>query len=162
MNLWDAVDRIKQIQKKKRALQEESRRARQRATSVNDLAARFHQVGDVKLPYPTLFSLGQMELHFGKLDRIDLNQFEHVAAVAYFLKNGGNADISSLQPVDQKRAILAEMASIPAEALPEYQECISQMFLALKKKSIQYQTAFLRHYLDRLGVDLPAEDGKTS
>lgn len=162
MNLWDAVDRIKQIQQKKRALQEESRRARQRATSVNDLAARLHQVGEIKLPYPTLFALGQMEIYFGKFDRIDLNNLEHVAAVTYFLRNGGNADIASLQPASQKKAIFAEMACIPAEALPEYQECISQMFLALKKKSIQYQTAFLKQYLAGLGVALAAEDGKTS
>lgn len=162
MNLWDAVDRLKKIQQDKRARQEENRRARQRATSINDLAARFHQVGEVKLPYPTLFALGQMEQYFGQLDRIDLNQLEHVAAVSFFLRNGADASIASLPPADQRKAILSEMAIIPAEALPEYQECLSQIFLALKKKSIQYQTAFLKHYLASLGVELTEEDGRTS
>lgn len=148
---WDILDRLKEVREKKQALKRQQRAAKDRHLAVEDLARRFHRVGKVELPFPTLFSQDQLTRYFGDLEQIDLSNPSHLAAVVWFLENAGNADIDRLTRDEKQAAIMARMAKISLEQLDETLECVTQIFLAIKKKSTQAQIQSLQEILRLLG-----------
>ena len=124
-----------------------------REVELADLTRRLHQVGKVSLPMPTLFSLNMMERFFSGIEKIDLQNNFHVAAVRFFLNNGMNAPLAEMSAKDLERAIYREMGDIPLAQLPETVECINQIFLAIQKKTVEQQKQKLEHLLETLQID---------
>lgn len=133
--LWQALDRLDQIKKDKlRDLRERSAR-RTRALNVEDLTRRFHELGSVRVPYPTLFAKVQIERHYGGMEKIDLSRDDHVAGVLWFFENGENPEIADWPREKIEAAIARRMVGMSLAQVPEYAEAVIQIMLAIKKKS---------------------------
>lgn len=164
-NIWDKIAQLKDVRKKKEEYYRQKRIAKDRALQVDDLVRRFHRVGKVELPFPSLFTQEQLKKYFGDLEKIDLSNAAHVAAVVFFLEHSDDVSIMRMTHTELEEAIMARMSKIPFEQLNEYIECITQLFLAIKKKSTQYQISMLENLLKTMGINLkdpePAAAGRS-
>jgi len=151
--IWDAIKRLGEIRRKKEQIKKKQRLLRERATRIDDLLKVMHQVGEVKLPIPNLFSYTQLEKYFDGIENIDLNQSRHVAAVAWFLEHQDDIRIASLPRHEIEKYIDLKMSHIPVSQLSEYVICIEEIFLAIKKKSISHERKILEDVLRMLEAD---------
>lgn len=152
MNIWDAIEKLNKVKQDKQAWFKQRRLQAGQSARVEDLVRKFHQVGKISLPYPTVFADDMIKSYFGDYDKINLNENKHLAALVFFLRNGGTAEIASLPKPELEARIDATMAEIRLDERDDYIYCISDLYLALKKKSVLDQKAVLLNFARTMGL----------
>lgn len=149
-DVHEQMEELGRIRKEKEAAQREQQLAKDRAVNVDDLAARFHSVGKVQLPFPTLLSERMINKRFGSIEKVDFDNVDHLGAVIYFLENGADATMANISAAELDTVIFERIAKIDVYQKEEYQECLLQIYLAVKKKSNLYQIQFIKNILEKL------------
>jgi len=155
----EQIGHLKRIREEKEANQREQQLAKDRAINVDDLSARFHSVGEVQLPLPTLLSEMMINRRFGSIEKVNFDDIAQLGAVIYFLENGSDATMANISSEQLNAAIYERIGNIELHQKEAYQECLLQIYLAVKKKSNLYQIQFIRNFLENLPVPDSAAAG---
>ena len=121
---------------------------------LEDLTKKYHTVGGVQLPDPTLFALNWLEKRFGDLERISLTNLDHLGAVVFILRHQNDSDmVQRLTPQQVADRIAQTLSGIAAHTQPHYVACIAEIFAALKKNYAQQAEEMLQMALVRLATN---------
>jgi len=141
-NFWEALNKLKEIRKKKFGGDPASR------LRVDDLFIKIYSYSkDIHLPIPNLYAEAMMKRHFGGLDKIDFANDEHIAALLVILDNQDDEKMEYWADMDWQANIRVQMQRIPVYRREHYQQAMFEMFQALKKNSIHREREFLQQIL---------------
>jgi len=133
-NFFDMLEKAQTLYKDRRAERLQNKIARDERFRAIVLDAKFHAVGRVQLPLPSLYALDWMNAYFGDLDNVNLEKPRHLAAVVWILRHQEFAhDLPGADP-DIERKIGDVASQIGIHEMPEYVICITEIFERIKKK----------------------------
>jgi len=142
LTLQDKLDRVFEVKEKKFNRQHEMLSVDENER-IADLVAKFHQVKEISLPYPSLYGKVVLDHYFGDLNNIDLGKPLHVAGVVFILENQDDETHVVKSKEQLKALIIKRSQKIGLHELQHYQQCVHEIFTAIKKNSINWQIEYL-------------------
>lgn len=143
----DWFDKFEKAKAVWESFHEEEKKAkldRERRIRVEELYSRFHTVGNVRLPFPSLFALKWLDERFGDFDGIDLSKSAHLAAVIWILENQAAVDeVHAMGKAEIEAAIDRQAAEIPASLHLNYVAAVQDIFTVIKKNYLHHQRQIL-------------------
>lgn len=154
MDFFEKFAKAKEALAKKQEKRREEQEEREKQIRLEELYVKFHEVGPVKLPLPSLYALKWLDERYGDLEKIDLSSFNQLAAVVWILENQHRAgELGSLGAMEIEAEINKRISEIDAALHLPYLAAVQEIFHVLKKNYLQQQKQLLEPLLDLLDRD---------
>lgn len=136
---------------RKRRQQEQQRLERDQSIRLEDLERKLHRVGDVSVPFPSVYALKWLDANIAPLDDLDVQNIYHLGAIIFILENQANVDELALMDKEAiDHAINRLLSEISVAQHYKYMLCVTEMLHVIKKKFVTETRDILERELVQL------------
>ena len=134
-NLFDALPILNRIKKQK----QEKLKSK---ANIEGLYWRFYSYDPkIKIAVPNLYADNEIRRRFG--EDPDYSKDEVLVEIIYILENQDEDILHNQSEYERKEAVIKRMQSVTVAEREKYQKALFEMYVALKKNSVQQQMQVL-------------------
>lgn len=136
---------------KKRRQKEQQRLERDQKIRLEDLERKLHRVGNVSVPFPSVYALKWLDTNISPLDDLDVQNIYHLGAIIFILENQSNVDELALMDKEAiDHAVNRLLSEISVADHYKYMLCVTETLHVIKKKFVSETREILERELRQI------------